>query len=260
MEIIKTAQKILFAELKKIDFDSDPEPNFNGYVPADFDKFRDKLKSLYRKFEEEVNDNLTNRSQSLRIYIAGLAKTISEIKNRIQRSLTLWETLIENPKSIGREGLRSLQHFFLYQLEIIDDTETEISKILELATDDDLNPLTNSTSDDPMMPKSKVRSNLSRVELAFLLWWLAEARLFEFDGSQDSFVKYVEGNFLFNDKNKGHAPMKHLASLLNKFYDKNSTEVNPSILKQQLLEMLQNQTLPPFKPVLEKNKRKGSVA
>ena len=104
---------------------------------------------------------------------------------------------------------------------------------------------------------TKIRSNLAKVDLAVLLWLLAEAKIFEFDGSHNSFVKFVENNFQYFDKGKKiYSDMKHIASLMTKLNDENSSETKPTQSQKELLATLKKIKLPPEKPQLIKNKWK----
>lgn len=265
MELQKTAQQTLFKELAKSEIKAHQSPEFNGFGIDDFGDFQEKLNKLHEKFEIELNDNLTNRSPSMELYLTDIIKTITGIHERVHNywKEEIYETQNENPEMFKINRLGYMNHFLSFQLDLISRTEIELSKKLELVKNTDLFKPVTALSDAAGSPvfKNKVRSNLARVDLGILLWWLAETKVFEFDDSHENFVKFVEDNFQFFDKGKKmYADMKHIGSLMNKFNDPDSTETNPAQSRKELLAVLQKQSLPPEKSVLKKYKRKDVVA
>lgn len=262
MDIKKTAQQSLFTELNKSEMNAIQIPEYNGYSIDDFGGFQDKLNQLYEKFEIELSDNLTNRSSSLELYLTDIIKKISGVNDRIHifQKEEIYETQKSNPDIFKINRLGYINYFLNFQLEIINRTKIELSEKLALVKNADLfKPVkvTNDVTGASPILKNKIKIKLSRVDLAVLLWWLAEANFFELDGSHENFVKFVEDNFQFFDKSKNiYADMKHIGSLMTKLNDKHSSETNPTQSRKELLEILQKINLPPVKSELKKNKWK----
>ncbi len=261
MELNKAAQRDLFKVLAKSEIKAHQSPEYNGYSIDDFGQFQENLNSLFENFEIELNDNLTNRSPSLEVYLTDINKTIAGINEQVRNYLKeeIIETQKYNPEIFKQNRLGYMNHFLSFQLEIIERTQNELSKKIDLVKNADLFKPVMAPSDPSRSPifKTKISSNLARVDLAVLLWWLAEAKLLEFDGSHDNFVKFIEDNFQFLDKGKNvYADMKHIGSLMTKLNDPNSPEVNPAQSRKEILDILQKQPLPPINSVLQKNKWK----
>ncbi len=259
MELQKTAQLNLFRELAKSEIKAHQNPEYNGYGIDGFGYFQDKLNTLHEKFEIELNDNLTNRSPSLEVYLTDIIKTVSGIRAQIRsyQKEEIYDTQKETPEMFKINRLGYINHFLSFQLDMISRTQIELSKKLELVKNTDLfKPVTASSGVDgfPVL-KNKIRSNLSRIDLGVLLWWLAETKFLEFDGSHDNFVKWVDANFQYYDKSKEtYADMRHFGTLMAKLMDPKNPETNPAKNRKDLLEALTKQLLPPEKTVLEKRK------
>ncbi len=266
MILSKSAQQTLFKELAKAEIRSLQNPEFNNYGIDEFGNFQNHLNSMYEKFESELSDNLTNQSPSLELYLTDLIKTLSDINKTIldYQKEEIYATQKENPNAFKRNRLGYMNYFLNFQLEIIEKTAKELNKKQELVKDPLIfKPIVSKfgISDNSAMLQSKIKSNLSKVDLTVLLWWLAEAKFFEFGESHDQFIKFVEDNFQFFDKAKQmYADAKHISQLMSKLNSPNCTETNPTQARLELLEALTKKLIPPEKSVLKKNKRTDVVA
>src|SRR5690348_346413 len=118
MELQKTAQKGLFKQLELSGFNAPEIPSYNGYGLGEFIHFMDALFKSYEKFEDELNDNLTNRSPSLKIYLADLLDEITEIKENINSGYRKFQSLKINPKIFKEDQLSTFRHFFTFHIEM----------------------------------------------------------------------------------------------------------------------------------------------
>ena len=254
MDLKTSAQQDLFRKLAKSKITGHQEPNFNGYMIEEYNDFKIRLQGLYENFEKELRFNLESNSGGLLNYLKGIQESLQNILNVFQQQYREDIHLVEqnNPELYQHKRLFYINNFFRFQEEIIYKTAQEISNNLLLVMEDpDLN--TGKGSSQAIL-KRKVKSNLPKIDLVVLLWWLAEAKIFEFDGSHDNFVKFVEANFQYYDKSKTtYFDMKDVGPVMSKLFN-DSPETNPVKSREELLQMLQNVALPPEKSILVKNK------
>lgn len=247
MTIQKTAQQNLYKELARSQIVVNQNPVYNDFSIDDFGIFQDTLNKLYENFENELNDNLTNRSPSLEIYLVDIITTLNTTANQIRtfQQEEIYETLNENPEGFKINRLAYMNYFLDFQLGIIGKTQTQLANKLSLVKNVDLFKPTKEVSDAIAIEtvfKNKIKSNLARVDLTVLLWWLAETKIIEFDGSHDNFIKFVEDNFQYLDKGKNiYSEMKHIGALMTKLNDPTSTETNVTQSRNDLLETLRKQ-------------------
>lgn len=261
MELQKTALKDLLKQLVETEISVYIDPKYNGFEIENFSHFQNLLNMRYKKFEKELSQNLDNRSPSLDQHLTNATKKLSEIREHVKdfQKVKLKDSQKRNADSFTKDQLRQINDFLNFQLEIIDKTKIHLLQKLEFVKDPELfTPAMDdtNTAGSPVL-HTKIRSNLTKVDLAVLLWLLAEAQIFEFDGSHNGFVKFVEQNFQYFDRGKEiYADMKHIGPLMTKLNDENSSETNPTQSQKELLATLKKIKLPPEKSQLIKNKWK----
>ena len=257
MTLLKSAQQTLFMELAKSDIEPLQSPVYNGYGINDFGEFQNLLNNLYENFERELNDNLTNRHPSLKLYLTDITKTLSEISVQVRQyqQEEIYDSNKDNPDLFKLNQLGYMNNFMNFQLEIIDKTKKEIGKKLELVENPELFKPEGSyaTETGTSVMDNKIRFKLSKIDLTVLLWWLAESEILPFE-THDNFVKFTQDNFQYFDKKHGiFTDMKDIGSLMSKLNDNYSSE-DPKKSCNKLLEKLQKTTLPPNESKLKKQK------
>jgi hypothetical protein len=234
-------------------------PTYNGQEVENLETIQNHINDLYQYFENELRLNLENRLPTLEPLLVNATKWLAEIRDQVLnfQKTKLKDEQKRNAESFSMDQLRKISNLIDFQLEIINKTEKHLLEKLEFVRDPELFTSAMDDSDSAGSPliKTKIRANLSRVDLAILLWWLAEAELLELDKNHNAFVKFVEDNFQYFDKSKKiYADMKHIGSLMTKLNDEKSSETNPSNSQKELLKILKKIELPPEKSVLTKNK------
>jgi hypothetical protein len=140
---------------------------------------------------------------------------------------------------------------------MIDKITVELNQKLELANDKEFFSSVMPSGTGETNFKNKLRVNLSKNDLAVLIWWLAESKILEFDGSRTLLVKFIEANLMYLDKSRDmHFDAKYIQTVMSKLTDPTSPEVDLQQSRQNLLDKLISTELPPTTYVIKTMKPK----
>ena len=125
MELQKNALRDLFERLAQTEISVYIDPNYNGYEIDSFPGFQNRLNMLYRKFENELSNNLDNRLPSIELHLTNAIKKLSEIRDHLIdfQKVKLKDSQKRNADSFTKDQLRQINDFLNFQLEIIDKTK-----------------------------------------------------------------------------------------------------------------------------------------
>lgn len=256
MNIQNTAQQELFRQLSTAGISSEQTPRFNNYQIDELGLFINSLEKSYDDFESELGENIMGRSGGLGLFLTDSLQTITKIGVRIRQyqQEKILQIMELNPVLYKRNRLHEMNQFLNCQLDIIEKTIKLIEEKLDLVMNSGVFIPETSTLEERLSPvlKNKIRSNLSKVELTYLLWWLVEAEVIHVGENLQDFIRFVENNFQYYDKEKkGYHELKKVNTVKSKFTSKTS-RVETDKIRERLMKMLEETSMPPQKSILKK--------
>ena len=265
MEIKKTAQQHLFRLLSRHDIRAEQTSKYNGYTIEEFGHYKNALDGSYEDFESETSENLMQDKDVLILYFTDLVGTLSKIAASLReyQQEQIFDFFEANQELFRLNQFHAMNRFIIAQQDIIYKTTDFIQEKINLVANFGLRAVVNTKSaeaellsgmENTTISHKKIKFNLSRVNLAVLLWWMAEADLLEVDKNHNQLVSLIENNFQYRaESKKSHFDMKHMQSEMSKLTN-GSHEVNPELARLNLLKILNETILPPRKSLLEKRK------
>jgi hypothetical protein len=229
---------------------------YNGFHIEDLGQFRNHLEATYDDFNSELNDNLLHRNEGLKLYLANLLVTISKIHHKIldYQHENVFEVFELNEKIFLQNRLHELNQFIGYQLEIAAQTKVLVEEKLNLVSNSDIFNQASQDEGDQLSPilKNKIRCNLPKIDLTVLLWLLVEANIIAVGKKHHNFISFIEDNFQYFDTTKQtYCDLKQVKNLMAKLNGK-TKGANVIRTRVELLNLLQETTLPPKNSLLEK--------